>query len=207
MTGTKRRDTVEFLKAADGRRVAFVATDLLPGWPLRFWGFVADCGGPGRDILVRLDTLTANDGWTVRQLLAVAQARLAAEYARSGGGAAEALVRCLERAVDAYLEVRTEPPSSLVFEPGEEASPYPWTVARCGGFAIPLCPDPESRGEGLTPEQLLMILDRALSEWFRISPHRRRVWEARHAIREALGIEARRARAPRGEAASAGLSD
>jgi hypothetical protein len=45
----------------------------------------------------------------------------------------------------------------------------------------------------VTPEQLLAVLDLALSAWLPVTPWRRRCWEVRCAVREALAIEAGRA--------------
>jgi len=72
------------------------------------------------------------------------------------------------------------------FEPSGLASPYAWGVARCGPFALPLYPDPESRGEGITPEQLLITLDQMLLEWSRTAPYLQRVWALRRAVKGLL---------------------
>jgi hypothetical protein len=79
-------------------------------------------------------------------------------------------------------------------------------VARCGPFALPLCPDPESRGEGITPEQLLIILDQMLLEWSGKAPYLRRVWTMRKAVKYALVAEVARVQAARARSPAAGLS-
>jgi hypothetical protein len=95
--------------ASDGRFVIFSSDGVAPGWPLRFWGVVADTGADGHGLLVRLDAMVACDGWTVLQLLGVVRARLAAERERAGAGAgareAEAAVICLNRALAAYADL------------------------------------------------------------------------------------------------------
>ena len=187
------RDSVQTRLTSDGRAVTFVSTDLLAGRPLRFWACVATAAnGDSNGTLIRLDTMSADEGWTVRQLLAVAHAWFSAEYAWSGAEAAGAARVCLDRAIAAYRDNRPGSSLAVTFEPGDAASPYVWTVARCGSFRLALCPDPESNGERVTPEQLLLVLDMVLSGWLPILPYRRSVWEARHAVRQALAIEVRR---------------
>ena len=148
--------------------------------------------------------MSVDDGWTVLQLLNVAHARSAAEHARLGAEATGAAVACLDRAIVAYRDDRPDSSLVLIFEPGGAASPYPWTLARCGPFRIDFCPDPESRCEGLTPKQLLIVIDTVLSDLLPILPYRRSVWEARHAVRQALDIEARRVSEARGGAIATG---
>ena len=93
------------------------------------------------------------------------------------------------------------------FEPGDPASPYAWSVARCGSFALPLCPDPESCGEGITPEQLLITLDQMLLEWSRTAPYIQRVWTLRRAVKGALAAEVERVRAARAGSAAGAAFD
>jgi hypothetical protein len=151
-------------------------------------------GADGGAAFIRLGLLGANDGWSIGQLLVLARARFAAELARAGGAEVEAIIRCLDRAAAVHREaLDDEPVPPVAFEPGANPSPYPWTLARAGLFSIALSPDPEGRGEGVTPEQLLVVLDLALSAWLPVTPWRRRCWEARRAVREALAIETGRA--------------
>ena len=145
------REIIATRHADDGRFVIFSSAGVTAGWPLPFWGVVADTGSDGHGLLVRLDAMVACDGWTVPQLLTVVHARLAAEHARSADGAAGAALACLDQALAVYADVPAASSPAVTFEPGDPASPYPWTVARCGPFTLPLCPDPESRGEGVTP--------------------------------------------------------
>lgn len=79
-------------------------------------------------------------------------------------------------------------------------------MAKCGAFSLPLCPDPESHDEGITPEQLLIILDQTLLEWSRKAPYIRRVWTLRKAVKDALVAEAARVQAARARSPAAGTS-
>ncbi len=196
MANFTSRDTIAVRRAGGGRSVTFVATDLIPGRPLRLWAVLAETGTAGCGQLIRLGILGANDGWSVTQLLAVTQARLAAEHARTGTATAGTMVRCLDRAISAHREALDDASNSpVVFEPGDAVSPYPWTIARCGRFSIALCPNAEGVGDGVTHEQLLVALDLALSAWLPVTPWRRRAWETRRAVREALTIETKGAAA------------
>jgi hypothetical protein len=85
----------------------------------------------------------------------------------------------------------------VTFAPGGEPSPYGWTVARCGRFDLPLCPDPQSTGEGITPEQLLIVLDRLMQDAAGAFPHALGIWACRRRVAEALAAEVRRAAAAR----------
>jgi hypothetical protein len=210
--GRGRRDTVVQRVASGGRLVSFIAVDLIPGRPLRLWGALVETGDsagggahgiegtggtePSGGAFIRLGLLGVNDGWSVTQLLAVAQARFVVEFARVGAPEVEAIIRCLERAAAVHREaLDDEPVLPVAFEAvpcGAESASVPWTVARAGLFTIALCPDAEGRGEGITPGQLLVLIDLALSAWLPVTPWRRRAWEARRAVREALAIEANR---------------
>lgn len=199
-------DIVATRHATDGRFVLFSAAGVLPGWPLRFWGVIADTGSDGHGLLVRLDAMLACDGWTVPQLLAIVHARLVAEQARFADVATAAAIAGLDRALAVYADVPAALLPAVSFEPGDQPSPYRWTIARCGPFTLPLCPDPESCGEGVTPEQVLLILDQMLLEWSQQAPYLRRVWTLRQAVRDALAAELVRIATVRRRAASASPS-
>jgi hypothetical protein len=186
-------------RTGDGERFAlFLNEDVLPHWGQRFWTVVLDTGGDGFGLPVRYGTGGgAPSGWTLRQLVLVLQARMAAELARAPGEAqARAAAEGLERVV---LQLPVEEPlgGGISLEPGGMASPYRWTLARRGEFSLPLCPDPASRDEGLTPEQVLIVVDEALRDWAERAPYLRRLWTARNAVREALAAEIRRVRLAR----------
>jgi hypothetical protein len=202
-------DIVTTRHTADGRFVIFTSTDVQPGWPLRWWTAVADTGGDGLGIPVRLDAAAAPAGWTARQLLTVAHARMVAENERLSREIAMAAIASLDLAVaggwgQVELMARDDP---VAFAAGGEASPYAWTVARCGPFHLPLCPDPENRGEGVTPEQLLIILDQLLHDACRAFPHARPLWACRRHVAAALKAEAQRVVAVRGDGRSTTASD
>ncbi len=191
------RDNVAWHKTSTGRAVALVTADLVPGRPLRLWGAVVEMADGG--VFLRLASLGPFDGWTMAQLLAVALARFEAEQAHSGEPVLAEIVRHLDRAAAVHREPQAGwavPP--VAFEPappGGVASPFPWTLARTGSFTIPLCPDAEARQRGVTPEQLLAVIEMALSSWLPATPWRRSCWEARRAVQAALALEVRRAMA------------
>ena len=197
MFDVSEADIVGARRTSAGRTVLFTSTDVQPGWPLRWWGAVADTGGDGFGLLVRLDEDAAPEGWTARQLLAVARARMAAENKRRPSAATAA---ALARLVWAAASCRPPPgrlarDDPVTFEPGGVASPYPWTVARCGEFHLPFCPDPQGLAEGVTPEQLLIILDQLLHDATAAFPHARELWACRRHVAAALAAEVRRAAA------------
>ncbi|MGE4480867.1 hypothetical protein [Acidocella sp.] len=196
--GGSGRDIVSWCATSAGRHVAFVSIDLIPGRPLRLWGAAVEVADGGA--FIRLAILGPFDGWSISQLLAVALARFEAEQAHDLGESALAeIVRHLDRAAAMHREPQdgwAVPPVS--FEPappGSPASPFPWSLARAGRFAIQMCPDVEARQRGVTPEQLLTVIELALTSWLPVTPWRRSCWEARREVRAALALEAQRARA------------
>jgi hypothetical protein len=194
--GGRGRDAILRRITGDGRIVTFLATDLIPGRPLRLWGALAETAGSaaGGGVFIRLGVLGAHDGWSVTQLLAVALARFEAELARAGSAEVAEIVRSLELAAAEYREPQEgEPVLPVSFEPDAAgaASLYPWVLARAGLFVIPLCPDPEGQGGGITSAQLLAVLDLAMTAWLPVTPWRS-CWQAWRAVREALAVEAGR---------------
>ncbi|MGE4480839.1 hypothetical protein [Acidocella sp.] len=178
--------------------MALISTSLIPGRPPRLWGAAVEVADGGA--FIRLAVLNAFDGWTVTQLLAVALARFEAEQAHDLGESVLAeIVRHLDRAAAMHREPQdgwAVPPVS--FEPappGGPASPFPWSLARAGRFAIQMCPDAEARQRGVTPEQLLVLIEMTLTNWLPVTPWRRSCWEARREVRAALALEAERVRA------------
>jgi len=205
MIDLDEKDIVAVRRTADGERLAlFTRTDVLPFWGQHFWTAMLDTGGDGFGIQIRYGTAcTAPSGWTLRQLICVMQARLALEHARAPESGALAVLEALGQAVRQMPE--GEPLGNGVdFALGGQASPYAWTVALCGDFHLPLCPDPASREEGITPELLLIVVDEALRDWSDRAPYLRRLWACRNAIRAALAAEITRVRITRGEVEAAG---
>ncbi len=196
--GGSCRDAVTWRATSTGRNVALISTSLIPGRPLRLWGAAVEIADGGA--FIRLACLGPYDGWTVSQLLAVALARFEAEQAHDLSETVLAeIVRHLDRAAAMHREPQdgwAVPPVS--FEPappGSPASPFPWSLARAGQFAIQICPDAEARQRGVAPEQLLTVIELALSSWLPVTPWRRSCWQARREVRAALALEAERARA------------
>jgi hypothetical protein len=77
-------------------------------------------------------------------------------------------------------------------------------LARCGELELPLCPDPESREEGVTPEQLLIVVHEMLAEWAKLSLYLRPVQQARLAAKAALAVEVKRVAIARGPSGGGG---
>jgi hypothetical protein len=199
------KDIVSVRRTGDGERfVFFLGTDVLPYWEQRFWTVVLDTGADGVGVPVKYGTVSsAPVGWSLRQLVLVAQARAALEYARVPEGGAHAVLEQLGRAAKLLPPGNAQgemPGNGIIFAPGAVASPYRWTVARCGDLAIELCPDPESRQEGVTLEQLIIVADEVLREWAERAPYLSRLWTCRNAVRDALAAEIRRVRVARGVA-------
>ena len=196
-SGGSGRDNAAWCTTSAGRNVVLVGTDLLPGRPLRLWGAAVETSDGGA--FIRLAILGPFDGWTVTQLLAVALARFEAEQAHSGEAVLAEIVHHLDRAASVHREPQdgwAVPPVSFeLAPPGSPASPFPWSLARAGQFSIALCPDAEARQRGISPEQLLVLLEMALGSWLPVTPWRRSCWEARREVRAALALETQRARA------------
>jgi hypothetical protein len=201
MIDLDEKSIVAVRRTGDGERfVLFSNADVLPFWEQRFWTVVLDTGGDGFGLPVRFGTVcTAPSGWTLRQLIVVVQARMALEHARAPEAGALAVLDALGRAVR-HMAQGDPLGAGVHFCPGAPASPYSWTVALCGDLHLDLCPDPASREEGVTPEQILIVVDESLRDWSSRAPHVRRLWECRNAIRDALAAEIHRVRLARGEA-------
>ena len=193
MINIEEEDIVAVRRTSDDERFAlFSNADVLPFWEQKFWTVVLDTGGDGFGLPVRYGTVcTAPSGWTLRLLICVAQARMALEHARAPEAGALAVLDALDRAAGHMVE-RAALGGGVDFCAGAPASPYAWTVALYGDLQLELCPDPASREEGVTPEQVLIVVDEALRDWSNRAPHIRRLWECRNAIRDALAAEIRR---------------
>ncbi len=196
--GGSGRDNVAWRATSTGRNVALITIDLIPGRPLRLWGAAVEIADGGA--FIRLACLGVHDGWSLTQLLAVALARFEAEQAHDLGEPVLAeIVRHLDRAAAVHREPQDGwPVPPVSFEPappGSAASPFPWSVARAGRFSIQMCPDAEARQRGIAPEQLLTVIELALTSWLPVTPWRRSCWQARREVRAALALEAERARA------------
>lgn len=206
MIDISEKDIAAVRQTADGERfVVFTRTDLLPHWGQGFWGVMLDTGSDGLGVPVRYGTLcTAPAGWSLRQLLLVLQARMALDHARAPEGGA---LTVLEALGEASRQMQAGEPlgAGVEYGPSGRASPYAWTLAWCGDLALPLCPDPASREEGVVPEQVLLVLAEALRDWAERAPYLRRVWQARNAVQAALAAEIVRVRIARGGGAEPSL--
>jgi hypothetical protein len=186
------KDVVLTRRDAAGRFVIFTTTDVQPSWPLRWWVAVLDVGGDGIGVPVRIDATAAPDGWTAAQLVEVATARAEAEIAAklhlpqpSAG-----LVIHLAAALRAARSVSASSASGdpVTFEAGSEGSRFGWTVARCGEHALPFCPDASVQSEGVTLEQLLILLDQLLADGAAARPHEAWLWRSKRHVRAALRV-------------------
>ncbi len=95
MIDVNQNDIVAVRHTEDGRFAIFTSTDILAHWNQKFWGVLLDTGGDGHGILVRYGNAGAPAGWTVRQLILVVQARMAADHARAPQGGALDVMRAL----------------------------------------------------------------------------------------------------------------
>jgi hypothetical protein len=194
MIPERNEDVVAERRTADGRWVLFTSTDVQPHWPLRWWGAVCDTGADGFGLLVRLDEAAAPTGWTALQLIEVARRRLAAEGERLSLPATRQAVEALGQAAVTMgrISATSGPEAPVSFRAGAAPSPYPWTVASQGGFDLALCPDPESREEGIAPEQLLIVLHQLLHNASRPGWNSPALWQALGCVSAALSAERRR---------------
>jgi hypothetical protein len=195
MIDLDERDILLTRRDAAGRFVIFTTTDVQPSWPVRWWVAVLDTSGDGIGVPVRIDHTAAPDGWTALQLIEVAMARAEAEISagaqppRAAAGLAIHLAAALRAARQSPVGAASDEPIS--FEAGSAPSPFGWTVARCGGHALPFCPGAGGVGVGVTLEQVLIVLDqlfqdavvgRSLEAW---------LWRAKRQVALALAAVSR----------------
>jgi len=201
MIDIRTEDVILTRTATDGRFVLFTKTDVRPEWTLPWWCAVADTGGDGFGFLTRIDADAAPAGWLARDLLLVIRERCGLESNRRPHLATSEAIRALDTALSCSWErgaTSRATGGAVTFAPRGGPSPYAWTSARCGEFELPLCPDPESREEGITPEQLLIVLDQLLKDSSNAMPHSRPLMQARGCVRAALISETKRLAAVRG---------
>ncbi len=179
---------------SDGRFVLFTKTDLPAGSALPWWGVTFDTGSDGHGILVRLDARTRVGGWTALNLLSVARARSIAEASHGGGMVTGRIASDISTAssIEARRSGQISLSGSVRFASDGRPSPYGWTAARLGGSVLPLCPDPEGIEEGVTLEQLLIVLDQLYTDAAARLPRDRALGLARHPVVAALAAEVRR---------------
>ena len=163
------RDILLTRRDAAGRFVIFTTADVQESWPMPWWVVVLDTGGDGIGVPVRIDRTAAADGWTALQLIEVAMARAEAEVAAGGARDMRAVASLMIHLAAALRAARQSPVSAgaaepVSFEAGSDSSRFGWTVARCGGHALPFCPDAGGVGEGVTLEQVLIVLDQLFQD-------------------------------------------
>ena len=188
------KDILLTRRDAAGRFVIFTTTDVQPSWPVPWWVAVLDTCGDGIGVPVRLDHTAAPDGWTALQLIEVAMARAEVEVAAGGARGMcdmRAVASLMIHLAAALRAARQSPVGAasaepVTFEAGSDSSRFGWTVARCGEHALPFCPDASGKGEGVTLEQVLIVLDqlfqdgaigRSLEAW---------LWRAKRHVSAAL---------------------
>lgn len=186
---------VHNLRMADRRFALLTDIDLPAGALIPWWGAVLDHGDDAFGILVRLDERYAPDGWTALDLLDVAYARAQAEAARRPAPLVDTVVHQIgeARKLEAIRRRGLARAALPAFKPGEGASSYPWTVASIGGHELALCPDPVGLDHGVTPEQLLAVLDQLCADARDALPQERALRLISAAVGRALDAEARRA--------------
>ncbi len=192
MIDIRDEDIVLRRDGRDGRFVLFTKTDLPPKHPLPWFGVVLDTGDDGHGILVGLDPDPAVDAWAACDLLHVAVERARAEVDRRLGPLASEVRRQLELALAAeHRRLGHSPNGRVKLAPGPAPSPYPWTVAVRAGHELPLCPDPEAREAGITPEQLLIVLDQLFADAAATRTQRPYLNRARAAVQAAMAADAK----------------
>lgn len=182
MIDIRDEDIVRRRQASDGRFVLFTRTDLPERMALPWFGVVLDTGGDGHGILVTLDPVA--DAWSAGDLLDVAQARAFEQLRHRPDETGVEVVRSLAEAgaLLGRYDVRR-----VRFEPGPVASPYSWTEVRLGEHRLPLRPDGNDGGdEGVTLEQLVIVLDQLLADARVIRERRPHLRRVRYAVLTAL---------------------
>ena len=188
-----RRDT------EDGRFLLFCRSTEEIGTKQPWSSVMADIGGDGFGVSVRLCPKPGEDAWSATDLLWIVLERARAEENRRLGPLAVGVAEHLRLAFAAECRRQGKPQAEgrLRLVPGPLPSPYPWTVAIRGPHHLPLCPDAECWEEGFSPEQLLMILDQLYAD--AVEPTRWTVLAREHVL-AALEDERRRmARVRRGD--------
>lgn len=183
---------VHRLDTDDGRFLLFHNIDLAKAAILPWSGVILDQGSDGHGLQVVLNP--DGESWSICDLLRIAIARARAEEDRRLGPLVFDVLQHLGLALRAECRrLGVEPPDHLRYSPGALSSPYPWIVAIHGHHHLPLCPDPESRDEGTTPEQIMMVVARAYADAKVSGDHRRWTSIAQQHVQLALAAERRRA--------------
>lgn len=178
-------------RSSDGRFVIFTNTDRPTDFPVPWNGACLDTLGDAHGILLRCREGDGPDGWSPAELLAVLDERARAEVSRRPAPLADRVQTLVERAL--RLEAQRQPGSRPVdFRSGGATADYLWTEARVGDMQLSLCPDAVSQGEGVSPEQLLMVLQQFYMDLTLTPPIDRSLLSIRLSVRRALATERRR---------------
>jgi len=154
-----RRDT------SDGRFLLFTRTDLPAGCTLPWSGVMIDTGGDAHGLSVRLDPDPTGEAWSAGILLHAALARAKAEEERRLAPLAVEIGHHLHLALGAERRrLGGDPTGGISLGTGAPGSVYPWTVAIHGRHHLPLSGDAEGREDGVTMEQLLMVLEQIFTD-------------------------------------------
>lgn len=183
-------DIVRRCQTMDGRFLLFHRVDLPPTAILPWSGVVLDIGGDGIGLSVRLDPVP--DSWAACDLLRVALERAKAEEGRRLGPLVVETVQHLMLALKAEEKRLGTAANRVRFQPGPMPSAYPWTEVALGPHILCLCSDPESRDEGVSPEQVLMVLDQMLGDADSLQAQQHWLGIARDHVLAALTAERRR---------------
>ncbi|AVM72540.1 hypothetical protein [Magnetospirillum gryphiswaldense] len=181
-----RRDTL------DGRFLLFTKTDRPDTHPLPWTGIMVDTGGDGFGLSLALNPTTRPDPWWAITLLSVAQARAQQEDARRMGPLIQDQLSHLGRALAHERSRVGQDAQPITFTAGHEPSPYAWTEVHRIPHRLPLSPDPLGKEDGITQEQLLLILDQTFADAKAPLHQRRLVTLIRDHVRTALDTERRR---------------
>jgi len=181
-------------RASNGRFVLFCDTDLPENFLIPWWSVMADIGGDGAAVLVRLDERQGGEGFTAVGLIRIALTITEAGVAQRSPILAGEILRHLRKALEAELRRRGALPEG---EPLRiEAAPtpgFPRLHAECGDGGLALSADPSGREEGVTLEQVLIMLDQLYLDASRRLPDDGRLAEAGVHVDQALRLESRRA--------------
>ncbi|MHB1313012.1 MAG: hypothetical protein ACYC3L_13435 [Gemmatimonadaceae bacterium] len=163
-------DVVGVAHDLTGRFVVFHKTDLPSGFPMPWWAACLDTGGDGVGILVRPTVAGAGDGWTAAELLHVAVSRAFAEVnARKRRAACAGFLSLALRAHGDKADF-----ASVTFSRGADRTSLPWLVASVRGHDLVFSADAEGKAEGITLDQMLVVLDRLHRDWRNAPPAARR---------------------------------
>jgi hypothetical protein len=192
MIDVSDEDIVFERRTSTKRFMLFTSTDRPADCPLPYWGVMLDTCGDAVGILVRLDREAAPNGWTAHELLLVTLEMTR----RAGGMTAHGAIGDVERHVTSAVGALETLPG------GRDQVPVEFDDSDGGLYALGteadngdlwLCPDPgDPSGEGISVEQLLIIVDQMMTDAARVLPACAARKECARHVRLALDAEAAR---------------